>query len=295
MLIVLYSDAHAIVQAAVELECQLESLSPDAVWFLGDIVGRGISPHLTAEIVCNLEAQYSGVSILGNHDMSALGRLSSDVMVINGIELSESGFSVEQIEQHHIHAQAIIQERPDVWTWMSNLPLTAMPLPGYLLAHGMYAPEDEQRMVWNYATRHNGLRKEQFQIARQHSPIPPRLIALGHIHRPGLWQQHGDSVHEFDLWAEEWIELRDLTNAPALLNTGTISLPREDGIHAGYVLLDVDDDLDRVRVGFRHLPFDWRPLIKQIWDGYLNADEMRKSIRRNLLPPGIKPPTGGIS
>jgi predicted phosphodiesterase len=287
MRVVIYSDVHAIPQAMSAFEQTLRGLQPDAVWFLGDLVGRGHAPYRVVATARNILNRYSGVVLLGNHDMSALGRLPDLLLNVNGAQLSDSGFPLEQIKQDRAHAAEIQERSPELWEWLNTLQYRAMPLPGYLLAHGYFAPDDDMRTVWHYATRNGGLRLEQLRQAREGSPVPPRLIALGHYHIAGLWQWQENELCEFDIWAQEWVELHNLTAQPVILNAGTLSLPRREGDHGNYVVLDIADDLDSVRVGFRHLRFDWRPLIDVFCDGYLNADHMRMTIQRNLLPSDV--------
>jgi len=293
MRVLIFSDVHAISQATTALEEFLPTLNPDAIWFLGDMVGRGPSPHRVVRTIRAMLADYGGVAILGNHDMSVLGRLSGGGIQVGNQRLTEDGFALNLLMQHRDHAECIQEYSASVWEWMNGLPLTAMPLAGYYLAHGYLSPTNLMRTIWDYGTKHEGILREQVRTARATLDTPPSLIALGHYHIAGLWQWHDDQITTFDIWNREWIELDNLSERPVILNSGTLCLPRRDGDHGNYVILDLDDDLKSLRVGFRHLMFDWRPLLDVFRDGYVNAAQMRKEIRRNLLPPGIEPPEEG--
>jgi len=291
MRVVLYSDVHAIFQAIRAFEAELKALQPDAAWFLGDIVGRGPSPHRTAAKVQAIFEAYGGLAVLGNHDMSALGRLSNNVIQVGHMNLTEAGFTVELLKQHQDHAALMQEEAPRAWEWMSQLPLRAMPLPGFYAAHGIYVENNDLRTIWDYGTKHNGIMNEQLQLLREYS-MPPRLVMLGHSHVAGLWQQREGIIYPYDIWGQDWIVLENLSSQPAILNTGTLSLPRLENQQANYVILEISDDLETIRVGFRHLVFDWRALISVFCDGYVNAERMRQEIMRNPLPEGIEPSEG---
>jgi predicted phosphodiesterase len=296
MRVVLYSDVHAILQAMTALETELGAIQPDAVWFLGDATGRGPSPHRVVGRVRSLQERYSGASILGNHDMDVLGRMSDGGMMIGDRLFTESGFDPVELAQHRDHAKLMKDVTQENYHWLDSLPLWAEPLDGlgFYLAHGYFAPGDKARTIWTYATENEGIIKDQIRTVRAQAHTPPRLIAVGHYHIAGLWQLCDERLIEYDPWADEWVTLDNVDEQPVVLNTGTASFPRRKGDFGNYVILEFDQKSpNQLRIGFRPLPFDWRSLLAIFVDGYPNAEKLRCEIRRNHLPPGILPPEEG--
>ena len=63
------SDIHANLEAFLSVLAEIDSLSPDAVVCLGDIVGYGADPNACVDIIREREIP----SVMGNHDAAASG------------------------------------------------------------------------------------------------------------------------------------------------------------------------------------------------------------------------------
>ena len=75
MLAAVLSDIHANVQA---LEAVLEAAdreSVEEIWCLGDVVGYGADPGACVDLM----RKRSAVCLAGNHDLAAIGAISTDV------------------------------------------------------------------------------------------------------------------------------------------------------------------------------------------------------------------------
>ncbi len=74
MLFGLISDVHANLEALEAVLKDLRKRKPDAIFFLGDVVGYGPNPNECLEILrgnCK-------VLLAGNHDWAAIGRTDID-------------------------------------------------------------------------------------------------------------------------------------------------------------------------------------------------------------------------
>src|SRR5262245_3421196 len=73
MRVAVISDVHANRHALDAVLEALEAEQPDAVWCLGDTVGYGPQPNECCELV----RPRADVCLVGNHDLVALGDISS--------------------------------------------------------------------------------------------------------------------------------------------------------------------------------------------------------------------------
>ena len=77
MRVAVISDIHANEAALDAVLEEIDAASVDAVWCLGDVVGYGPAPNRCCEVV----SSRADVSLIGNHDLVALGEL--DVETFN--------------------------------------------------------------------------------------------------------------------------------------------------------------------------------------------------------------------
>ena len=97
----------------------------DQVWSLGDLVGYGPDPGPCIDLI----RQYDGVSVAGNHDLAAIGKLSTEAFNVHAAAAAD--WTMEQLTEEH---QA----------YLRGLPLKAE-VDNFTLAHG--SPRDP---VWEY-------------------------------------------------------------------------------------------------------------------------------------------------
>ena len=186
--------------AAVERE------TVDEVWCLGDLVGYGPDPNAC----CTLVAERAAVSLIGNHDLAALGRLDID------------DFSPDAATSARWTQKVLSDE--------SRRFLEALEPQGARAGVGLYhgSPRDP---VWEYVLG------PEAAIAAL-ADAPERTVLVGHSHVAlalGLAEGRLDggvapAGRELDLdHGDRW-----------LLNPGSIGQPRDGDPRAGYLMLDFE-------------------------------------------------------
>src|SRR5579875_652372 len=95
MVILVISDIHANL---VALEAVLaDAGTVDEIWSLGDIVGYGPKPRECLDLVRSLNPT---ISVVGNHDYAAIGRIS--LADFNPIARSASQWTATQLDLDHV-------------------------------------------------------------------------------------------------------------------------------------------------------------------------------------------------
>ena len=218
MRIAVISDIHANLHALDAVLAQLDDAQPDEIWNLGDTVGYGPRPNEC----CAAAQQRAVISLVGNHDLAALG--SDNVAV--------EDFNPEAAAAAAWTSQALT---PESRAFLEALGPTAS-REGAELYHG--SPRDP---VWEYV-----LTVEAAQAALNVTEAP--IVLVGHSHVPLALQAEGDGVHgglaragtELDLSAGRW-----------LINPGSVGQPRDGDPRAAYCLLDLEEG----SASFKRVPY----------------------------------------
>jgi predicted phosphodiesterase len=201
------SDIHANLHALEAVLAALDEEQPEAVWNLGDTVGYGPRPNEC----CGSAQAWADLSLVGNHDLVALG--SGDVAV----------------EDFNPEAAAAASWTRDALTEQSRAFLESLGPSAHQgdveLYHG--SPRDP---VWEYV-----LTVEAASAAFRATDAP--LVLVGHSHVPLALHLQGVEVvgglasagAEADLSAGRW-----------LLNPGSVGQPRDGDPRAAYCMLDLD-------------------------------------------------------
>lgn len=217
MRILIISDVHANL---VALEAVLAAAAPcDAIWNLGDTVGYGPKP---AECLARLDGDQVQVSLLGNHDLAAVGML--DLATFNPWARAAAIWTRGQLS-------AAERDR------LRALP-AAVVASGVTLAHA--SPRDP---IWEYIV--------DAKTARANfRAFDTACCFIGHTHVPRIAYQdsapgavtmlpfnHGD---EIDLARGRW-----------LINPGSVGQPRDGDPRAACAVLDTAlGTVTSVRVGY---------------------------------------------
>ena len=201
------SDIHGNLPALQRVLEALEREGVDGYLCLGDIVGYGPCPNACVSRVAELGA----VTVAGNHDLMAIGRLPSPARDAASATLRWTSSVLT----------------PDAQRFLGELPLSAAVPDGVVLAHG--ALGDPARYVASPADAAEQLR----ELARRH----PRadVLLLGHTHANLAYsERRGTQLY-----------LKDGAVAlPGddrfLLNPGQVGQSRERGPLARALVLDLD-------------------------------------------------------
>jgi len=211
MRIAVLSDIHANQIALEAVMAEVDALSPDAVWCLGDTVGYGPEPQACAELIGARAAH----CLAGNHDLAVVEKLPLEAF--NGVAAQAAIWQREHI-------------RSEIVEWLSSLQ-GREEAEEITLAHG--SPRDP---VWEYITDEHvaGANIDHFQT---------QLCLVGHSHQAVGWR-----LRESGWWG--WGRVQR-TQTPAgeplslgqedrwILNPGSVGQPRDGDPRASFALLDL--------------------------------------------------------
>ena len=312
MRVAIFSDLHAVLPAWESFLKSTRAQGVEAYWCLGDVVGYGPQPIETLRAIRDLiEANRVNRYILGNHDAIAAGLMRTGQ--IAGTEMTRSGVNVDAENLTLSHQFQLKQNALDLLDWLSaKRDSQANPHLGVYLAHGAYIDPAKHATGnhghsgrWEYATKTPlNAATQAREINQWHGDRALRLALYGHYHVPSLSRAHLQkmSAENVDFPWNEWITLDNLADSPALINVGSLALPRKQAddprqAHSSYVLLDFDPSSDAppedIRVQFCTNPYDWRALVKDkrlFHDLYIMPDEVLRQIMNSSLPAGIPNP-----
>jgi predicted phosphodiesterase len=221
------SDIHANLHALEAVLAAVEDDAPDEVWFLGDLVGYGPRPNRCRAL---LEPR-AAVSLVGNHDLGAIGRIDLD------------WFSPEAATSARWTSTVL---EPETEAFLGSLQPKGEREKAALF-HA--SPRDA---VWEYV-----LSPEVALASLQATEAP--LVLVGHSHVPLAIALEGKSVHGG--LAEGGADV-DLGDARWLLNPGSVGQPRDGDPRAAYL----DLDLDAGRASFRRVEYPVEATQREIRD-----------------------------
>jgi predicted phosphodiesterase len=190
----------------------------DKVWCLGDIVGYGPEPHECVELL----QQVRHVCVAGNHDLAAIGKVST-------VNFNPDAAAAAEWTARHL-TQSDIE-------YLDRLPMI-IEEDGFTLAHG--SPREP---IWEYVIS-TGIARENFK--RFKTPY----CLVGHSHRPMVFisEEKGEcSAGDFSPRVK--IALGDTR---LIVNPGSVGQPRDGDPQASYAMYDSDMMLLRL---FR-VPYD---------------------------------------
>jgi predicted phosphodiesterase len=203
--IAVLSDVHSNLAALEAVLAAVDTVAPDEIWCLGDVVGYGPRPTECCEIV---EAR-AAVCLAGNHDLAVIGKL--DLHEFSGDAGVAARWTREVLSAP---AQAFLArlepegERADV-----------------SLYHG-----SARDPVWEYV-----LSEEAAAATLALAAHPVVLVGHSHVALAVEWE---DSALAGGLAPEGTVAtLRERT----LLNPGSVGQPRDGDPRAAYLVLDLDE------------------------------------------------------
>ncbi|MEA2642273.1 MAG: hypothetical protein QOF51_3667 [Chloroflexota bacterium] len=204
MRIVVVSDIHSNLPALQEVLAAAGEV--DGVWCLGDFVGYGPWPNECVDLLRSRDV----VGIAGNHDLAALG-------VISTADFNPDAARATHWTTAHLSAETR--------TYLESLaPIGEVA--GITMAHG--SPREP---VWEYLVHER-------TAAASFTEFTGSLCLVGHTHIPTIFvQDDGGEVIGGYMEAGTSLELRDLR---AIANPGSVGQPRDRDPRAAYLLIDTE-------------------------------------------------------
>lgn len=185
----------------------LEDDNLDELWCLGDVVGYGPRPNRC----CALVRQRADLSLIGNHDLGALGRLDLD------------DFSADAAYSARWTASVLTDESRHYLEWLH--PTGA----GHDVELFHASARDP---VWEYVL--------SAEVARGSLAVTSgTLVLVGHSHVALAFGLENGTM-EGGL-APEGTEIDFGTGKRWLLNPGSVGQPRDRDPRAAYLVLDLDE------------------------------------------------------
>lgn len=205
MRILIISDIHANLTA---FEAVLADAKDqwDEIWCLGDVIGYGPDPN---ECVALLR-EHKHMTLTGNHDWAALGRL--DISNFNqdarrAIEWTQNALTDE--------TRAYLD------------PIAPDDLRGeFTLAHG--SPREP---VWEYIT-------DSFIAWENFDHFKTTYCLVGHTHYPVVFEQ--DEEFGAQAFHADYDGPLQLNDTRMIINPGSVGQPRDSNPDAAYALLNLD-------------------------------------------------------
>lgn len=199
--IAVISDVHSNLQALTAVLEQIEGLSVDALYCLGDVVGYGARPSECLELV---RARAAGV-VQGNHDAliaEPLLKLDFNVYSLAAVTHNRALLSAEQL------------------AWLGALPTSLSPDPRLRFVHG--APGDRDR----YLVFLDDLNEVSAALLEDDGP---GVCFFGHTHHQVLFD--GQTL----LRPQPGVKGAD-PERRVLVNPGSVGQPRDGDARAGFAV-----------------------------------------------------------
>jgi diadenosine tetraphosphatase ApaH/serine/threonine PP2A family protein phosphatase len=202
--ILIVSDIHA---NRIALEAVLADAGPvDEIWSLGDVVGYGPEPGKCVDRLIELEV---AVSLSGNHDLAAIGRL--DMAQFNFAAQTATAWTAAQLSQ-------------GLREYLESLPSLGQAR-GITVAHG-----SPRAPVWEYIA-------DAFTAGLNFDVMSTDACLVGHTHSAAVSERTDDhSAATHSRWLPD--HAITLTNRRLILNPGSVGQPRDGDPRASYALFD---------------------------------------------------------
>lgn len=206
MRIAIISDVHSNLVALDAVLADAEGRGADAIWNLGDTVGYGPDPN---GVVARL-AEAGAVSVLGNHDAAATGRLGTELF--NRLAAEAAEWTRDHLEPATAAYLGGLSEvvREGEWT----------------LVHGTL-----REPIWEYLITEEAA---EGHFALQETPYS----AVGHTHVALRVRRAARGVEGRTPVEGEAVALGE---GPLCINPGSVGQPRDGDPRASYALVDDEE------------------------------------------------------
>ena len=217
MRVAVISDVHANLHALEAVAKAIARERTDEVWNLGDTIGYGARPNEC----CDLIEPLAAISLVGNHDLAAIGQLPLD-------DFTSAAAAAVSWTKEHLSASSR--------AYLAELaPMSRVS--GCALFHG-----SPRGPVWSYVLKPSEI-SDSFALTGE------PLLLVGHTH---FAMAATVANEQLVLERVEPGASVDLTRGRWLLNPGSVGQPRDGDPRAAYLLLD----LDAGRAEFKRVEYD---------------------------------------
>lgn len=292
MRVAVISDIHANFDALQAVLNEIARHEVDAVWCLGDMIGRGYEPVRCARRLLKLYEDQSPVHqqawLVGNHE-KRLQNPNSGFLAEGLAYGGDNRYMMQMILEHRVRLFGEDgKKNPNIKAWLESLPTYREPLFGHVyLSHGFYALREDGKVDIE-----NTYEAYPFDDANI-TDMLKRLVLLrgvthglvmnGHTHvsRLLVWNNQTRRAENIESHLVAHGHVFDLTQQLVYVNVGSVGFPRArvpyDDVCPTYVLLQTDDDtFNHVRITYHHVRYETRE--SDIPDGY--PDVYRAEILR---------------
>jgi len=233
----LISDIHGNLEALEAVLEHIDAQGIERIVCLGDLVGYGPDP----EAVVDLVRERCEWCLSGNHDYALL----TQAIHFNPVAKQAIDCTRERMEPRG-QSTAEVTER---WEYLQGLLLTKQE-DDCLYVHG--SPRDERN---EYITAHDTYFGPTDKLLEVFDMVP-RLLFIGHTHRPGIITPDFEFVRpqDFDF------ELNVGDGRKYIINVSSVGQPRDGDSRTCYATLDRDV------VRFHRLDYDYQTTMGKIFD-----------------------------
>jgi diadenosine tetraphosphatase ApaH/serine/threonine PP2A family protein phosphatase len=206
------ADIHANLAALTAVLNDIKTKGAvDEIWCLGDIVGYGPDPTECINLLQKLKV----VSVVGNHDLGAVGKIELSYFNPVAAEACEwTGMQLNGADALYLEELPKTVERGD-----------------FLLVHG--SPSSQ---IFEYVMTIS-------IAARNFSFFDERYCLVGHTHVPLVFQQEDGKVTAIALSPDTELVLDE---ARMIINPGAVGQPRDGDPRASYAIYDSEDNTFRL-------------------------------------------------
>ena len=203
------SDVHSNLEAFQSVIADAERRGGfDEIWSLGDLVGYGPDPVAVIELLRG----YAHKAVVGNHDLAAIGKLSTEAFNPHATQAAQ--WTADQLAEEQ---QTFLLKQP-----------MKLRIDEFLLVHG--SPRDP---VWEYVVSTSA-------AVANFAHFDTQRCLLGHSHIPFICRPKGDSSAEFHAPTHD--EQLILHEDKMIVNPGGVGQPRDGDARASYAVYDSDQD-----------------------------------------------------
>lgn len=218
MLFAIISDVHANLDALHAVLDEIKKHKPDAVWFLGDVVGYGPEPDECVEVL-KKEAQ---IILAGNHDRAVAGL--TDIEYFNPYAKSAIEWTIENMKDENkvfLKSLPVIRylKDEDIYPVRKKPPLDFSN--GVYLVHS--SPKEPEQ--WHYILN-------TWDAYINFHFFSERVCFVGHSHHPFIAELTAEDKVFF---YKDYAEIKE--GCRYIVNAGSVGQPRDGNPLAAYALL----------------------------------------------------------